>query len=271
MPGVALQPATASPSAWWVARRLARKTVGVPGIVSGRYPLLPSRCRPCRLVSGEPLPSAEATQHLDSRGPGFRPPYMPAHQTPHHAVTGAGSGIGRAVACGPAWQAGCVAGCQRGRPPRDRRRLARPKPWCCAAGGRARLGCFARTGARVAGWTCSKRRRVVPGRVPVDRLSVAEWRAVVDTNLAGSFLLRARRFCVDSASSRAVVTVIQMVYLGPCARFFGALHRHWHAITGSAQPRLTVGRSTVVQIALANAATSMAAPISRASCRPAAN
>ena len=118
-------------------------------------------------------------------------------------VTGAGTGIGRAVAIGLleegyavvlAGRRAALAGADGRRTPARR---ARARSSCRPTSAiRHRCGrCSPRRATRSDGWTCcsttpASRRR----GVPLEELTVEQWKSVVDVNLTGAFLCTQQAF-----------------------------------------------------------------------------
>ncbi|NCT82357.1 MAG: SDR family oxidoreductase [Comamonadaceae bacterium] len=102
--------------------------------------------------------------------------------------------------------------------------------------------------------------------VAVDELTVAQWRAVVDTNLTGSFLCARAAFALMKAQSPRGGRIINNGSISAHApRPFSAPYTSTkHAITGLTKSLSLDGRAHDIacgQIDIGNAATEMAAPM----------
>lgn len=104
--------------------------------------------------------------------------------------------------------------------------------------------------------------------VPIDELSVAQWRAVVDTNLTGSFLCARAAFALMKAQSPRGGRIINNGSISahaprPCSAPYTATK---HAITGLTKSLSLDGRAFDIacgQIDIGNAATEMTEKMAR--------
>lgn len=198
---------------------------------------------------------------------------MPTPPNPRIAlVTGAGSGIGRAVAQALAeagWRL-ALLGRRETALRETAASLATPDALVLPADvtDEAQVAhAFAQLEARFSRLDLLFNNAGVSSRkVPVDELSVEEWRAVVDTNLTGSFLCARAAFALMKRQQPRGGRIVNNGSISAhVPRPFSAPYTATkHAITGLTRSLGLDGRAhdiAVGQIDIGNAATSMATPM----------